>query len=81
MRASVLFQVCHVGADASGEPCGARRGQGLEPVLYGVDAPDEFGGVRHGDDPFDLLAFAGQDEFRPPRPDPSGLATVCWTIL
>ncbi|WP_242669078.1 hypothetical protein [Bifidobacterium longum] len=54
-----LVQVCHVGADASGEPCGVRRGQGLEPVLYGVDAPDEFGGVRRGDDPFDLLAFAG----------------------
>lgn len=59
-----LVQVCHVRAGASGELCSAWRGQGFESVLYGVDAPDELRGVRRGDDPFDLLAFAGQDESR-----------------
>lgn len=32
-----------------------------------MDAPDELRGVRRGDDPFDLLAFAGQDESRSSR--------------
>ena len=62
-----LVQVCHVRAGASGELCSAWRGQGFESVLYGVDAPDELRGVRRGDDPFDLLAFAGQDESRSSR--------------
>lgn len=52
-----LVQVCHVRADASGQPCGARLGQCFEPVLDVVDATDELGRVHGRERVFDLLAL------------------------
>ena len=44
-----LVQVCRVRAGASDEPRSAWHGRGFESVLYDVDAPDEFCGVRRGE--------------------------------
>lgn len=52
-----LVQVCHVRARTSGQPCGAWRGHGLEPVLDIVDAADELGRVHCRERVFDLLAL------------------------
>ena len=59
-----LSQVSHVQALSARHAFGAFAAEPFEFVLDGVDAPDELRGVRRGDDPFDLLAFAGQDESR-----------------
>lgn len=55
-------QVCHVRAESFLEPACAGRCHVLEPVLDGVDATDELGRVRFGDQAFELFASSGQDE-------------------